>query len=127
MARLSRFVLLALLIAVVGRFSCTDIGPTRSTLKNSVAQTHPRTNSHPRCGGAGRDARRALPKFAPTEPERMLGDAMKQTQGNNDPNALLPALNRILAKYPDYGDGYAMRLGSLCSGKDRRGDPVGHQ
>ena len=59
-----------------------------------------------------------FPKFAPTEPERMLGDAMKQTQGNNDPNALLPALNRILAKYPDFGDGYVMRLGSLCSGRD---------
>lgn len=59
-----------------------------------------------------------FPKFVPTEPERMLGDAMKETRGNSDPNALLPALNQILAKHPDYGDGYVMRLGSLCSGKD---------
>jgi hypothetical protein len=54
----------------------------------------------------------------PTEPERMLGQVMKEIRGNSDPNALLPALNRILAKYPDYADGYEMRLGSLCTEKD---------
>jgi len=59
-----------------------------------------------------------FPLYAPTEPERMLGEAMKETRGNSDPNALLPALNRILAKYPDYADGYVMRLGSLCTEKD---------
>lgn len=60
-----------------------------------------------------------FPAYSPTEPEKMLGDAMKEVRGNSDPNALLPALNRILAKYPDYADGYAMRLGMLCAGKDR--------
>lgn len=60
-----------------------------------------------------------FPAYAPTEPEKMLGDAMKEVRGNSDPNALLPALNRILGKYPDYADGYAIRLGILCSGKDR--------
>lgn len=60
-----------------------------------------------------------FPAYAPTEPEKMLGDAMKEARGNSDPNALLPALNRILGKYPDYSDGYAIRLGILCSGKDR--------
>lgn len=118
MARLSRFVLLALLIAVAA-FLVFRYWPHKQHPKNSVAQTHPEPILVP--GVAEPDEMRVepFPKFAPTEPERMLGDAMKQTQGNNDPNALLPALNRILAKYPDYGDGYAMRLGSLCSGKDR--------
>jgi tetratricopeptide (TPR) repeat protein len=52
-------------------------------------------------------------------PERMLGDAMQQVGSNGNPADLLPALDRILAKYPDYSDGYVMRLGSLCSGNDR--------
>src|ERR1700677_407187 len=47
-----------------------------------------------------------FPAYVPTEPERMLGEAMKQNQGINNPDALLPALNRILSKYPDYADGY---------------------
>jgi tetratricopeptide (TPR) repeat protein len=54
-----------------------------------------------------------------TPPERMLGNAMQQVGSNSNPAALLPALDRILAKYPDYSDGYVMRLGSLCSGNDR--------
>jgi hypothetical protein len=52
-----------------------------------------------------------------TPPERMLGDAMK-SGGNNKPAALLPALNQILAKHPDFTDGYVMRLGALCEGND---------
>ena len=55
----------------------------------------------------------------PTPPERMLGEAMQQAGNNSNPAALQPALNRILAKYPDYSDGYVMRLGSLCEGNDR--------
>ena len=31
----------------------------------------------------------------------------------------LPAINRILGKYPDWGDGYFIRLESLCKGVDR--------
>jgi len=57
-----------------------------------------------------------------TPPERMLADAMQQAGNDNNkggPAALLPALDRILAKYPDYSDGYVMRLGSLCDGSDR--------
>lgn len=38
-------------------------------------------------------------------PERMLADAMQQAGNKSDPAALQPALNRILAKYPDYSDG----------------------
>ena len=56
-------------------------------------------------------------KFVPTAPEQMLTDAMKST-GDNNPAALLPALSQILAKYPDFSDGYVMRLGALCDGKD---------
>ncbi len=37
------------------------------------------------------------------------------------PDALLPPLNHILAKYPDFSNGYLMRLGALCEGNDRPG------
>jgi tetratricopeptide (TPR) repeat protein len=60
-----------------------------------------------------------FPVYVPTEPERMVGQAMKEIQGNTSPDALLPALNHILSKYPDYADGYVLRLGPLCNGKDR--------
>jgi hypothetical protein len=60
-----------------------------------------------------------IPVEVLTPPERMLGNAMQQVGSNSNPAALLPALARILAKYPDYSDGYVMRLGSLCSGNDR--------
>jgi tetratricopeptide (TPR) repeat protein len=60
-----------------------------------------------------------FPAVVPNGPERMLREAMKEIRGNSDPNALLPALNRTLAKYPDYADGYVIRLGALCTGKDR--------
>jgi tetratricopeptide (TPR) repeat protein len=60
-----------------------------------------------------------FPINVPTAPERMLGEAMESAGSNSSPVALLPALNRILAKYPDYSDGYVMRLGSLCDGSDR--------
>ena len=55
----------------------------------------------------------------PTAPDRMLGEAMQQVGNKSSPAVLLPALDRILAKYPDYSDGYVMRLGSLCEGNDR--------
>jgi tetratricopeptide (TPR) repeat protein len=117
MASSSRYVLLALLIAVatvlVFRYR-----PHTQHPQSGVAETHPEPILIPGVAEPEEMRVEPFPKFAPTEPERMFGDAMKQTQGNNDPNALLPALNRILAKYPDYGDGYAMRLGSLCTGKD---------
>jgi tetratricopeptide (TPR) repeat protein len=60
-----------------------------------------------------------FPTHVLTEPERMLAEAMNNIKDENSPDALLPALNRILAKYPDYGDGYTLRLISLCNGKDR--------
>jgi len=55
----------------------------------------------------------------PTAPDRMLGEAMEQVVNKSSPAALLPALDRILAKYPDYAVGYVMRVGSLCEGNDR--------
>lgn len=60
-----------------------------------------------------------FPKAVLSGPDQLLANAMKETGGNADRNALLPALNRILAKYPNYADGYVMRLDSLCNRKDR--------
>ncbi|HCC55917.1 MAG TPA: hypothetical protein DEQ47_01400, partial [Solibacterales bacterium] len=60
-----------------------------------------------------------IPAAVLTPPERMLGDAMQQAGNKGEPAALRPALDRILAKFPDYSDGYVMRLGSLCDGTDR--------
>ncbi|MGD4163750.1 hypothetical protein QT631_22510, partial [Xanthomonas citri pv. citri] len=37
----------------------------------------------------------------------------------SDPK-VLPALNAILAKYPDFGDGYLFRLSFLCDRNDRQ-------
>ena len=54
-----------------------------------------------------------------TAPERMLGEAL-QNSDQSKPATLLPALNRILAQYPDFSDGYIMRAFALCdSGNDR--------
>jgi len=54
-----------------------------------------------------------------TEPERMLGEALQKSD-NSNPATLLPALNRILAQYPDFSDGYIMRAFALCDpGNDR--------
>jgi tetratricopeptide (TPR) repeat protein len=53
-----------------------------------------------------------------TAPELMLGEAIESAD-KSDPAALLPALNQILAKYPDYSDGYVARSFALCGGNDR--------
>jgi tetratricopeptide (TPR) repeat protein len=37
-----------------------------------------------------------------------------------DPTAMLPALDRILAKYPEFADGYVFRLYAFCESNDRR-------
>src|SRR5262245_35352005 len=50
-------------------------------------------------------------------PDRMIAEALK----NHDPKnltLLLPALNQILAQYPDYADAYIFRVGALCEGSD---------
>jgi tetratricopeptide (TPR) repeat protein len=62
----------------------------------------------------------AISLIIPSPPERMLGEAIQQA-GNDKggPAALLPALDRILAKYPNYSDGYTMRLGAFCDSGDR--------
>jgi hypothetical protein len=52
-----------------------------------------------------------------TAPELMLGEAMESAD-KNDPAALLPALNQILAKYPDYSDGYVAPSFALCGDND---------
>lgn len=119
MARSSRYALLALLLAIGTVLVYRYLPHTQHRQSGAVANLH----SEPILvlGVAEPEEMRVepFPKYVPTEPERMLADAMKASQGNSDPNALLPALNRILAKYPEYGDGYAMRLTSLCMGKDR--------
>lgn len=59
----------------------------------------------------------ASPKL--TAPAQMLADAMKGSGDKDDPNTFLHALNRVIAKYPDYPDTYLIRLGELCKGNDR--------
>jgi hypothetical protein len=51
-----------------------------------------------------------------TAPERMLGEALQKSDSRN-PATLLPALNRILAQYPDFSDGYVMRAPVQRSGR----------
>jgi tetratricopeptide (TPR) repeat protein len=51
-----------------------------------------------------------------TPADRMLGEAI--TNGKNV-QAMLPALNRIIALYPEYAPTYVMRLGALCEGSDK--------
>ncbi len=60
-----------------------------------------------------------IPVVVLSPPERMLGDAMQRVGNKGGPAALLPALDRIIAKYPDYSDGYVMRLGAFCDSSDR--------
>jgi hypothetical protein len=55
--------------------------------------------------------------FSPTAAERMLADAMKSPDLGK-PSTLLPALNQILAKYPDFAAGYVMRLAARCESND---------
>jgi hypothetical protein len=52
-----------------------------------------------------------------TPADRMLGEAI--TNGKNDAHAMLPALNRVIASYPEYAPAYVMRLGALCEGSDK--------
>jgi tetratricopeptide (TPR) repeat protein len=60
-----------------------------------------------------------MSKFEPTVPERMLGEAL-ETSDTSKPATLLPALNQVLAQYPDFTDGYFMRAFALCdAGSDR--------
>jgi tetratricopeptide (TPR) repeat protein len=59
-----------------------------------------------------------FPAHVLTEPERMLAEGMNNIKDKDRLDALLPVLNGILAKYPDYGDGYTLRLISLCNGND---------
>jgi hypothetical protein len=43
-----------------------------------------------------------IPVAVLTPPEQMMGEAMQQAGNKGGPAALLPALDRILAKYPEY-------------------------
>jgi tetratricopeptide (TPR) repeat protein len=52
-----------------------------------------------------------------TPADRMLGEAI--TNGKNDVQAMLPAINRVIASYPEYAAAYIMRLGALCGGSDK--------
>lgn len=52
-----------------------------------------------------------------TAPQRMLADAMKNI-GSDKPAALMLAVNQILTKFPDFADGYVMRLATRCEGTD---------
>ena len=59
-----------------------------------------------------------FPAASLSPPEQMLAAAMQEVGNNSKPDALLPALDRILKEYPNYSDGYTMRLVALCSGND---------
>jgi len=54
-----------------------------------------------------------------TAPERMMGEIFQQMSGKSDLTALLPAFNRLLTEYPEFAEGYVMRLGALCEGNHR--------
>jgi tetratricopeptide (TPR) repeat protein len=58
-------------------------------------------------------------KVEPTAPERELAEATNNFSNVNLAE-MLPALDRILAKYPDFADGYVFRIGALCESNDRR-------
>jgi hypothetical protein len=60
-----------------------------------------------------------MPISLRTSPERMLDDAMAHVDVKGYPGNLLPALDSILAKYPDYLDGYLRRLDVVCDGSDQ--------
>jgi tetratricopeptide (TPR) repeat protein len=46
-------------------------------------------------------------------PDRMMGEIIKTLNAKNLALSL-PALNQLLAQYPDYADGYTFRVGALC-------------
>jgi len=58
-------------------------------------------------------------KVGLSAPERELAEATNNFSKVNL-TEMLPALDRILAKYPDFADGYVFRIGALCESNDRR-------
>lgn len=48
---------------------------------------------------------------------RMLEEAIQANK--SDAHAMLPAINGIIASYPEYGPAYIMRLHALCEGSDK--------
>jgi tetratricopeptide (TPR) repeat protein len=62
---------------------------------------------------------RPVDKVELTAPERELAEAIKNFSKVNLAE-MLPALDRILAKYSDFTDGYVIRIGALCESNDRR-------
>jgi tetratricopeptide (TPR) repeat protein len=52
-----------------------------------------------------------------TPADRMLEEAIKANK--SDAHAMLPAINRIIASYPEYSPAYVMRLRALCEGSDK--------
>jgi tetratricopeptide (TPR) repeat protein len=51
-----------------------------------------------------------------TPADRMLGEAISNGKNVQE---ILPALNRIIASYPEYAPAYVMRLAPLCEGSDK--------
>src|SRR5437660_12889278 len=58
-------------------------------------------------------------KIELTAPERMMREALKNINDNNI-NALLPAVDQILAQFPDYADAYILRATALCLTNDTK-------
>jgi hypothetical protein len=55
----------------------------------------------------------------PAAPLRELAEATNNFSKGNFVE-MLPALDRILTRYPDFADGYVFRVGALCETNDRR-------
>src|SRR5690348_14850685 len=58
-------------------------------------------------------------KVEPPAPLRELAEATNNFSKKNLPE-WLPVLDRILAKYPDFPEGYVFRIGALCRSEERR-------
>jgi tetratricopeptide (TPR) repeat protein len=54
---------------------------------------------------------------ASTPADRMFEEAIQANK--SDAHAILPAINRIIALYPEYAAAYVMRLRALCEGSDK--------
>jgi tetratricopeptide (TPR) repeat protein len=52
-----------------------------------------------------------------TPVDRLLGEAIQANQ--NDAHAMMPAISRVIALYPEYAPAYLMRLRALCEGSDK--------
>ena len=126
MARFLRYVILALLLASAAILVYRYRGHMERP-QGQVAEVHREPILIPGVTEPEEMRVEPFPVFVPTEPERMLGEAMKEIRGNSDPNALLPALNRILAKIFRLRRRLRDATGIALQREGSRSYPLGHQ